>query len=53
MEGTVHAETDNSAVVLGLKRSVYTFQPVADLVATTDFDKRYLLEGEIVRITIL
>ena len=39
-QGTVHAEEASSAVVLGLQRSVYTFQPVKDLVANTDFDKR-------------
>ena len=39
-QGTVHAEEASSAVVLGLQRSVYTFQPVQDLVNNTDFDKR-------------
>jgi len=36
----VHAETPNSAVVLGLRQATYTFQPVSELVKETNFPKR-------------
>jgi len=40
LDGTVHAEGPNSAVVLGLRQATYTFEAVSELAKTTDFSKR-------------
>ena len=40
-KGTVHAETPNSAVVLGLRQATYTFEAVSELAKETDFAKRF------------
>merc|ERR1711892_888005 len=39
-DGTVHAETPNSAVVLGLRQATYTWEAVSELAKETDFSKR-------------
>jgi len=36
----VHAETPNSAVVLGLRQATYTWEAVSELASQTDFEKR-------------
>ena len=36
----MHAETPNSAVVLGLRQATYTFEAVSELAKETDFTKR-------------
>jgi len=40
MDGTVHAESPHSAVVLGLRQATYTYQAVSELAEETDFTKR-------------
>ena len=40
-QGTVHAETPESATVLGSKQATFAFQPVQELAKQTDFQKRY------------
>jgi len=39
-DGTVHAETPESATVLGSKQATFAFKPVQDLAKITDFEKR-------------
>jgi len=39
-DGTVHAETPESATVLGSKQATFAFQPVQELAKQTDFQKR-------------
>ena len=41
-KGTVHAETPNSAVVLGLRQATYTWESVSELANQTDFEKRFV-----------
>jgi len=40
MDGTVHAETPESATLLGMRHAKYVFQPIQELAKDTDFEKR-------------
>ena len=40
--GTVHAEDDTTATLLGMRTRAYKFQPVADIKKITNFDLRSL-----------
>ena len=46
-KGTVHAETPNSAVVLGLRQATYTWEAVSELASQTDFEKRFVTMPEL------
>ena len=39
-KGTVHAETPDSATLLGMRNAKYVFQPIEELAKETDFEKR-------------
>ena len=39
-KGTVHAETPESATLLGMRHAKYVFQPIQELAKDTDFEKR-------------
>ena len=40
LQGTVHAETAESATVLGSSQATFSFRPVQQLARETDFEKR-------------
>ena len=40
LQGTVHAEDESTATLLGMRTRAYKFQPVADIKNITNFELR-------------